>query len=84
MYGLETNLKSTRPRPGHYERKTETETETEILKIGLEIGLETFITGKHNEITHSLVMKMSIKQKNEVFGYRLKIFTLEGPKFTTT
>ena len=24
MSGLETNLKSTRPRPGHYETKTET------------------------------------------------------------
>ena len=36
MSGLETNLKSTRLRPGHYETKTETET--------LKIGLETFIT----------------------------------------
>ena len=24
MFGLETNLKSTRPRPGHYETKTKT------------------------------------------------------------
>ena len=24
MHGLETNLKSTRPRPGHYKTKTET------------------------------------------------------------
>ena len=45
MSGLETNLKSTRPRLDYYETKTETETET--LKIGLETktGLETFITG---------------------------------------
>ena len=38
MSGLETNLKSTRPRPGHYETKTDTET--------LKIGLETFINGR--------------------------------------
>ena len=38
MSGLATNLKSTRPRPGHNETKAETE--TKILKI----GLETFIT----------------------------------------
>ena len=44
MSGLETNLKSTRPRPDHCETKTETETETETLKIGLETGLETSIT----------------------------------------
>ena len=37
MSGLETNLKSTRPRPSYYKTKTETET--------LKIGLETFITG---------------------------------------
>ena len=42
MSGLETNLKSTSPRPGRYETKTETETET--LKIGLETSLETSIT----------------------------------------
>ena len=48
MSGLEANLKSTRPRPGHYETKAETEieTETETLKIGLETEtcLKTFIT----------------------------------------
>ena len=36
MSGLETNLKSTRPRLGHYETKAVTKT--------LKIGLETFIT----------------------------------------
>ena len=58
MSGLETNLKSTRPRPGYYETRllrdqerdrqqnaeTETETETETLKI----GLETSITDNNN------------------------------------
>ena len=39
MSGLKTNLKGTKPRPGHYETKTKTETET------LKIGLKIFITG---------------------------------------
>ena len=36
MSGIETNLKSTRARPGHYETEIETET--------LKISLRTFIT----------------------------------------
>ena len=39
MSGFETNLKSTRPRPGHYETKTGLETGLET-----KTGLETFIT----------------------------------------
>ena len=50
MSGLETNLKSTRPRPDHYETKTKTSAKGRDRdrdrdpKIGLETGLETFIT----------------------------------------
>ena len=55
MSGLETSLKSTRPKPGHYETKTETaskNTETETLKIGLEPSLLVIAVGK--ECAHNI------------------------------
>ena len=51
MSGLETNLKNTRLRPGHYETKTETETET------LKISLETSITAVDRQKTHAKLQK---------------------------
>ena len=43
----ETETRSLRDQDGDRQQKAETETETETLKIGLETGLETFITGFH-------------------------------------
>ena len=44
MSGLETNLKSTRPRPDHYETKTKTSAKGQDRDRDPKIGLETFIT----------------------------------------
>ena len=69
MSGLETNLKSTRPRPGYYETKTETASKrprprpmTETLKI----DLETFITDTHNEATFKI-------QNSTLENYKLSL-----------
>ena len=57
MSGLETNLKSTRPRPGHYETQTrdrQQKVKTETLKI----GLETFITAYYINSYRNLIIIM--------------------------